>query len=81
MLHEATLKNQGSTGVFCLLQFFSNCLVPRVLHRQADTESVSPRFLFIMAVIRVNRFVIGDSLTLRFMMRTEHLTKCCEPFQ
>ena len=48
----------------------------------SNTESVSPRFLFIMVVIMIYLFVVDDSLTSkRFTARTEQLTKYCEPLQ
>ena len=44
--------------------------------------SVSPRFLFILDVIIIYLFVLGDSLTSqRFTTRTEQISKCCEPPQ
>ena len=72
--------------VFCLLfRIFSKLFGAQgapSLGSLLLTESMSPRFLFIMVVFVIYLFVLGDSLTSqRFTTRTEELTKCCEPLQ
>ena len=73
----------GSTGVFLLLQIFSDVVRRTRLSIAGQLiVSVSSRFLFILDVIVLYFFVIDDLLTsMRFTTRTEQLTKCCGPLQ
>ena len=77
------LAHRDSTGVFLLLLVSVSYSAPKGISIVGQlTESVSPRFLFIMVIIMIYLFVIDDSLTSkRFTMGIEQLTKCCEPLQ
>ena len=57
------LAHWGSTGVFLLLRVALAIQRPGIAIVGQLTESMSPRFVFIMVVIMTYLFVLGDSLT------------------
>ena len=83
------MAKRGSTDVFLLLQSYmviwrtGTSIVGQLTctYFYFFTQSVNPRFLFIMLVIMIYLFVLDDSFSWRFTTRTDILTQCCEPLQ